>query len=346
MRKWRQHILAAVLIGAAFTPADARPKIDVIVLKNRDRVTCEIKSLSRGKLEVSTDSMDKVYIEWADIAALTSPAYFHVTASDGSFYYGSLEIAENSNDLRVESDTTIVTLPVLSVVEIAPIELTFQSRNKGSVKIGFNYAKSTDLAELYFDISNRYRSKRNIVDAGAEATVTTQSDPEETKRRGAIGAVYYHIFKKSITASVGAKVERNDELDLKRRFLGRLAVGYDQIATNQNSLLLAAGFAVNSETSFSTDETTTSLEGVLYVNYSVFRYNLPETAIDAIASVYPSITEQGRVRFEFTLDARREIFDDFFFDLEFYYDYDNKPPSGEEATEDYGIKTSLGYSWN
>ena len=346
MRNWRVHILVAVMIVAAFTLADARAKTDIVVLKNRDRVTCEIKNLTRGKLEVKTDSMDKVYIEWADIDALTSPAYFHVTTSDGSFYYGSLEIPEATNNLRVESDTTIVTLPVLSVVSIAPIELTFGARNKGSVKIGFNYAKSTDLAELYFDITNRYRSKRYIVDAGAEATVTAQSDPEETKRRGAIGAAYYRILPRSITVSAGVKVERNDELDLKRRFLGRLAAGYDQIATNQNNLMLAAGLAVNSETSFSTDETTTSLEGVLYADYSVFYYNFPETQIDAAASVYPSITEQGRVRFEFTLDARREIIDDLFFDLEFYYDYDNKPPSGEEATEDYGIKTSLGYSWN
>ncbi len=343
-----QHVysLIAIIILGTSALANARPKTDIIVLKNRDRITCEIKNLMRGKLEVSTDSMDKVYIEWADIDALTSLAYFHVTASDGSFYFGSLQIAEATNNLRVESDTTIVTLPVLSVVEIEPIEKTFQSRNKGSVKIGFNYAKSTDVAELYLDVSNRYRSKRNIVDAGAEATVTNQGGPEGTKRRGAIGAAYYRILRRSITVSAGAKAERNDELDVKRRFLGRLAAGYDQIATNQNNLMLAAGFAVNSETSFSTDETTTSLEGVLYADYSVFQYNFPETQIDASASVYPSITEQGRVRSEFTLDVRREIVDDLFFDLEFYYDYDNKPPSGEEATKDYGIKTSLGYSWN
>lgn len=334
------------MIAATCVLAAARPKTDVIVLKNHDRVTCEIKNLTRGKLEVKTDSMDKVYVEWADIAALASVAYFHVTASDGSFYFGSLEIAENTGNLRVESDTTIVTLPALSVVEIVPIELTFRSRNKGSVKIGFNYAKSTDLAEFYFDVTNRYRSRRNIVDAGMNTTLTSQSDPEETKRRGAIGAAYYRILRRSITVSVGAKVERNDELDVKRRFLGRVAAGYDQIATNQNNLMLAAGLAVNSETSFSTEATTTSLEGVFYADYSIFQYNLPETQIDASASVYPSITEQGRVRFELTLDARREIVDDLFFDLEFYYDYDNKPPSGTGSSEDYGIRTSLGYSWN
>jgi Holliday junction resolvase len=345
MRKWRVHILIAVMIAGTCAVAAARPKIDVIVLKNRDRVTCEIKSLSRGKLEVKTDSMDKVYIEWADIAALASPAYFHVTASDGSFYFGSLEIADSTNNLRVESDTTIVTLPALTVVEIAPIERSFLSRNKGSVEVGFNYAKSTDVAEFYFDFSDRYRSRRNIVDVGINTTLTSQSDPEETKRKGAIGAAYYRILPRSITVSVGAKAERNDELDVKRRILGRFSAGYDQIATNQNTLLLAAGLAVNSETSYSTDETTTSLEGVLYANYSAFQYNTPKISLDAITSVYPSITEQGRVRFELTLEVRKEIIADLFFELEFYYDYDNKPASGGETSRDYGIRTSLGYTW-
>jgi hypothetical protein len=346
MRKWRVPSLIAVMIAGTCAVSAARPKTDVIVLNNGDRITCEIKNLTRGKIEASTDSMDKIYIEWADVAALTSTAYFHVTASDGSFYFGSLRIPENSNNLRVESDTTIVTLPKLSVVEIAPIEQTFMSRNKGSVKLGFNYAKSTDLAELYFDFSDRYRSKRNIIDTGLEATLTNQGDPEETKRRGTIGGAYYHIFGRSITASVGAKLERNDELNVKRRLLGRLAVGYDKIATNQSTLLLAAGIAVNSEKSYSSDETTTSLEGVLYANYSIFQYNFPEMKIDAVASVYPSITEEGRVRSDLTLNVRREIVGDLFFDLEFYDNFDNKPPSGEGGTHDYGIKTSLGYSWN
>lgn len=346
MRLRRVNILIAAMIVGTCAVAAARPKTDVVVLRNGDRVTCEIKNLSKGKLETSTDSMSKVYIEWADIVALESRAFFHVTSSDGSFYFGSLLIPENTANLRVESDTTIVSLPVLSVVAISPIEKTFWSRNKGSAKVGFNYAKSTDVAELYFDVSNRYRTRRNIVDVGVNSTVTDEGGEDGTKRRGAIGGAYYHIFQRSITASAGVKLERNDELDIKRRILGRVAIGYDPIATNENTLMFALGLAVNAEMSYTSDETNSSLEGVIYADYEMFQYNLPETDIEVSASFYPSITEKGRYRFELELDIRREIVDDLFFDIEFYDDYDNQPPSGGEATSDYGIKTSLGYSWN
>ena len=42
--------------------AVAAPKTDVVVLKNGDKITGEVKTLERGRLEFSTDSMGTVYI--------------------------------------------------------------------------------------------------------------------------------------------------------------------------------------------------------------------------------------------------------------------------------------------
>jgi hypothetical protein len=344
MRKWLASGFLALIILATCAPLAARPKTDTVTLKNGDRVTCEIKMLSRGKLEVSTDSMDKLYIEWADIVALNSGAYFRVTDSDGRLSFGSLEIREATGRLRVTSDTTIVNLSALSAVWIAPIEKTFWSRNKGNAKVGFSYSKSTDLGELYFDLSNRYRTLKTIVDWDINWTETDQAD--ETKRRGSVGVSYSYLFPQSVTLNFGAKVERNDELNLKRRLLGILGVGYNLIATNESMLNLAAGLALNAEASYTEEGTSSSLEAVLHGAYSIYQYNHPKTAVDLTVDFYPSLTEQGRYRSDISVDIRREIVTDFFFDLEVYDQYDNKPTSGEGATSDYGIMTSLGYSWN
>ena len=42
---------------------EAREKTDVVILKNGDRITGEIKKLDRGKLKLKTDDMSTVYIE-------------------------------------------------------------------------------------------------------------------------------------------------------------------------------------------------------------------------------------------------------------------------------------------
>ena len=44
------------MIALVAAPGFARPKTDVVVLDNGDRITCEIKKLQRGKLTISTDA--------------------------------------------------------------------------------------------------------------------------------------------------------------------------------------------------------------------------------------------------------------------------------------------------
>jgi len=346
MQKWRVLNLIAVIVLGTSGFAAAGPKTDVVVLKNGDRVTCEIKRLSRGKLEVKTDSMDKIFVEWTDITALRSAAYFRVTASDRKLYFGSLEIRETTNDLRVASDTMVVTLPMLSAVEMTPIERSFWSQNKGSVSLGFNYAKSTGVEEVYFDFSNRYRTERNLVETGFSSTYTKGEESPDTKRRASVDAAFTRILRRGVNASVSAKIERNDELDVKKRVLEKVMVGNQFVATNQILLAASVGLARNAEQSYSVAESNESLEGVIDVGFSVFQYDHPETAVDVTLDVYPSVTESGRYRIDFSSLIRREIIVDFFFDVDFYVNYDNKPPSGGDPTSDYGITTSLVYSWN
>ncbi len=124
-----------------------------------------------------------------------------------------------------------------------------------------------------------------------------------------------------------------------------MGAGYNLIATNESMLTGAAGLALNEEESYTSEGTTSSLEAVLSVSYSIYQYNHPKTALDIKLQLYPSITEKGRYRSDITVDIRREIINDFFFDLEVYDQYDNKSTSGEGATSDYGIITSLSYTW-
>ena len=57
--RWlRAWISAAWLLVPA--AAHAGPKVDVIQLKNGDRLTCEILKLQQGRLSISTDPLAKV----------------------------------------------------------------------------------------------------------------------------------------------------------------------------------------------------------------------------------------------------------------------------------------------
>ena len=64
------NIRVILLIGILFTTnLFAREKTDVLVMKNGDRMTCQIKGLEAGVLYVSFDYIDgTAQVEWSKVA--------------------------------------------------------------------------------------------------------------------------------------------------------------------------------------------------------------------------------------------------------------------------------------
>jgi hypothetical protein len=323
--------------------AAARSKTDVLALKNGDRVTCEFKQLSAGKLEVSTDAMGTIYVEWADIVALRSEFYFRVENSKGLRHFGSLGLDEGATELHVRGDEEIASFEMSEVVEIIPLEKGFWQRMEGSLSFGFDFRKSTDVSEITFDWDNLYKTERNLVHTDVGATLTDQSD--ETTRSAKVTLSYTRLLKRKRSGTVSVEVERDDALDLARRFLGSVGAGVTPVKRNRSILRLEAGLAVNSELATDGTQATESLEAFLTARYSLFQYNTPKTDIDTKLDVYASLTESDRYRVEFDTTLRRELIKDFFVGLTYELSYDSNSTSGEGDQRDYSIETSVGYSY-
>src|ERR1700689_755698 len=76
-------------------PLFARPKTDVLVMKNGDRLTCEIKGLDEGVLYVRLDYiLGTSSVQWSKVAYIESKQLFIVKTADGSVYTGTLSTAE------------------------------------------------------------------------------------------------------------------------------------------------------------------------------------------------------------------------------------------------------------
>src|SRR5262245_10192718 len=84
------HVLLFVACLAIPRSAWAAPKVDVVQLKNGDRLTCEIKKLQQGQLSISTDALESVKVHWGEVVVVTSPREFEITLQSGDRYYGTL----------------------------------------------------------------------------------------------------------------------------------------------------------------------------------------------------------------------------------------------------------------
>ena len=334
--------LTALLVLATTTSAVARKKTDLVYMTNGDRITCEIKGLDRGILQVGTDDIGTLNIEWENVDSLNSVYQFRVEDSFGEKYFGAVFMTSDGI-LEVISGGETERLSQPTVIAITPLEASFWQQLDGSMSVGFSYTKSNQLAQLNTDIYVRRRTPIRLFELDLSSIATSQED-EETQRREDLALTYTRLFEGRLFAMGGAGTQSNDELGLDFRVALFAGIGANLAQTNHNDLMTALGLSVNREYSENSNGQT-NLEAFLTAEHSVFRYDYPKTDITTEVTVYPSLTDWGRVRAEIDISASRELVPDFTIVLSFYDSYDSDPLESTAEKNDYGLVTSLGWTF-
>ena len=136
-----------------------------------------------------------------------------------------------------------------------------------------------------------------------------------------------------MVATAFGGMQQNTELGTIYRYYGGLAVGKDFIHNNLNVLDGAIGLMVSTEKS-QADSIIQSLEGVMQWKYRIFKFNNPDIDVTSYFNTFPSITSIGRIRLEFQVKAKIELFNDFYFGLTLWDNYDSKPLDATSETND------------
>src|SRR5690349_24945277 len=93
-RAFARALLGILSLLFASAGAEAQ-KTDSVWIRNGDRITGEVKSLSRALLKYSTDDLGTIYIEWDHVERISSPATFEVQVRSGLKHYGALGMGPN-----------------------------------------------------------------------------------------------------------------------------------------------------------------------------------------------------------------------------------------------------------
>jgi hypothetical protein len=128
-------------------PLLARDKTDVLIMKNGDRMTCEVKGLDAGVLYVSFDYIDgTTSVDWSKIARLESKQLFVVKTEDGSVYTGTVNTLETpaGRPVRIQVAETAARETEIDRSQITEMIATsdrFWQRFNGAVSFGTTYSK-------------------------------------------------------------------------------------------------------------------------------------------------------------------------------------------------------------
>ncbi len=335
-------------------------RTDVVTMYNGDRVTGEVDSLFGGILHYKTDSMGTLKIEWQEIAHLQSDFHYEFRLTDGTRFYGSVVDADRPGQVRIEDLYGEHDVEWLDVVEIRPIEARLIDRIEVYLSAGYNYTKAGSVAQTTFNTVISYEDERSRNTLTGRSTLTN-TDGDNTSSGKLDFSRQTWTDREQVYRIAYGNYETNDELGLDKRVAVGIGLGRYAIDTNRMRFGYEAGVQGLTEKTFSTSSVSDpdmpdggssrktdyfreeSAELFLGMEFATWRFDTPELDIVFEATLYPSITNSGRLRGDTDLRVRWEIVEDLFWDITAYGAYDSDAESDDQF--DYGITTGLGWEY-
>ena len=338
MKKLRSSFLLAALILSV-----AEASADDVTFDGRNFLEGELKHMERGKLYFKTPATDTIYVEWDKVISLTSQQTLEVGLQNGRLLYGSLEHTEIEGQAAVRRAADVMTVRLLDIVRITPIEDDFLSRFDGSLNAGISATKTNNYRQLNFGLNLEYVTRQYETNLSA-SHISTDSEGSDSSSQSQLAIQNYRKLANRWRTGALFGLDRNEEQGIDLRTSLGWGVGRALVQNNSQRLIVQGGLLVTRENTTDSDDDTESIESFAGIEYQLFRYNDPELDLTSGLQVIPGLTDWGRVRGSFNITLSWEIVGDLNWQLSFVDTYDSAPPGEDSSKNDYSVVTGL--SWD
>src|ERR1700746_2622398 len=192
--KVRLIILSSALFLST-TSVLAREHTDVVVMKNGDRLTGEVKGFRASVLYVNLDYVDgTMSIQWSKVAHLESRQPFIVKTQEGSTYSGAIKALEApaSQPLKIQVTDQSGKQVALDASRITKLDQTsprFWKRMNGSLNFGTTYSKGDQSTQYNLSSETEYLQERWRAQASFSSNLTSSMGSNAaTRNQVALGA--------------------------------------------------------------------------------------------------------------------------------------------------------------
>lgn len=344
---FRTIILSVIL---AVVPVHARDKTDIMVMKNGDRMTCEVKGLERGVLYVDFDYIDgTVSVNWSKVARLESEHLFYVKTEDGSVSTGTLSTPEVGAGRPVmihvvEAPEQEVVIEQSEIVRMTPASERFWQRFNGEINLGLIYSKGNQSTQFSLGSRNEYVRERWNAHANYDSNLSSSTGANVSTRNyldlGARRLLPWNNWFYSGLADFLQSTEQG--IGLQSTYGGGL--GRYLTNTDHASVAVFGGVAWQS-TSYNKSNLPAAEQNVtsalFWTQAKLFKFS--KTDLVVTGTLLPALSDPGRLRFNTDASYYIKLVSNLKWNFSFYGNWDNRPPPGF-ASSDYG--TSSGISWS
>ncbi len=320
---------------------------DVIVLKNGDRITGEVKKLENGDVHVDADYGENIFIiDWEEVERIeiptASPAHFAVVTSGGDRLNGSIRTdPEASTRVLVEGQGATVSFEQSELVSFTPIDAGFWGRFGASVDFGLSLTKANETKQFNTRAKASYLTDDWSVEGNVESLLNARQDVPDTKRNEFGANFRYFLTDRWFSTSFGNFLQ-SDELQLDLRSSIGGAVGRYLVQNNRWLLSISGGGAWTNE-NFEDPLVSNKNSGEALGAIEFNAFNIGDLNILTQFTVFPSLSDLGRVRMNFRNDFKWDLPQDLYFSVGFTNNFDSSPLT-DTPRNDYIFSTSVGWS--
>lgn len=334
----------------------AKRKDDVVIMRNGDRLTGEVKEIDSGRLVFKAGYMSSsVELDWKEVKSIESQDTFVVTLGDGHRYLGQIKrdapkANEAEGDFRVIEGHGETVVKPRDVVGVQPMETSFLKQLTGTVDVGLSYFNGNSLTQFTTAARASYQSERNYYSAGVESVFGRQTDADDTTRIDVHGE-YRRMFNRNWFGISQIDFLHSSQQQLDLRTTGALGVGRYLIRRNRSTFALAGG-AVGAREQYTADPSNpaesaqgparTNLEGLIAADLTYYKFKT--LSAGAQLRVYPGISDPGRVRINTNIALMWEFMRNLTWNFTIYNNFDSRPPTGFPGN-DTGVTNAIGWKF-
>lgn len=321
---------------------------DVVVMKNGDRMTGEVKKLENGVLYVSTDYFSgSIGVDWSLVDRVESTAAYQVTLQDGKRATGKIEKVPADEapgkDFEVAGPNGKIQTAAPEVVNIASSKRNFWRQLTGSIDTGVDFTSGNNQTSVTSDANVNYLATKWFGGASFNSSFGGQSGASKTNLIETQTLDGLYLNRNSFLVGLGDFLHSSQQdLSLRSTFGG----GYGRyiVRNNLNTLAWLAGIAYTHENfaveaARPSDQSVEALLGAQYALFHFDRYGLQSQLL-----IYPGLSDAGRIRTTTKTTFTMKLSNNFHLDFSFWDNFDSRPPFNSKGNE-LGVSNALGWTF-
>jgi hypothetical protein len=330
-------------------PISARDKSDVLVMRNGDRLTCEVKSLDADTLSISLDyAAGTISINWGKVDHIESTQLFLIKTQDGLVYSGSLSThsAPGARPTKIEvleESSSKIELDKIHVIHMEETDLSFWRRINGQVGMNSIYSKGNQSVQYNLNADAVYPRPRwsaavsysSSFSSNTGTSAVTRNESQLTGQRLLRWNNWYYAGLVDFLQS------SEQGIQLQSTFGG----GIGRYLKNTNNTMISVyggvawqNIAYHEQLVAAPNQQVTS--ALIVGKISLFRFD--KTNLDVLATVLPALSDPGRIHTNLNVAYYIKLWSKFTWNFSFYGNWDNQPPPGFSSS-DYGTSSGLTY---